>query len=180
MTMRRVALLATTVIAIVAADQYTKSFVRAAFDLGESRALIPGLLWLTRVKNTGAAFGMLKGQTWLLVGVAFAVLAAVAFVAVKIRPRGVFAQFALGMVTAGAIGNLIDRLSAGGVTDFFDLGWFPVFNVADISLDVGAVLLVWWLLFDKEHRHASESEVLTGQGEPPPSVTEVTEFEADE
>lgn len=153
MTKRRVASLAMTSLAIVAADQITKALVRASLGIGESRVLVPGILWLTRVHNTGAAFGMLRGQQWLLMGVAVAVLAAIVWVAARMKPRSRMAWAALAMIAAGALGNLIDRAVLDGVTDFFDLGWFPVFNVADISLDVGVALLVWWLLFSKEHGH---------------------------
>lgn len=156
MTLRRVALLIATVTAVAGADQYTKSLIRRTFELGESSTVIDGVLWLTHVKNTGAAFGMLKGQTWLLVSVAFAVLAGVVFVGVKVRPKSAIAQFALALIAAGAVGNLIDRLFAGGVTDFFDVGWWPVFNIADISLNVGVAMLVGWLLLGKEHRERSE------------------------
>jgi len=152
-TKRRVAVLAGTALAILAADQITKALVRASFDIGESRPLISGVLWLTHVHNTGAAFGMFRGQQWFLIGVAVVVLCAIGWVAVRVSPESPVARAALAMIAAGALGNLVDRAASGGVTDFLDLGWFPVFNVADISLDIGVALLVWWLLFSREHRH---------------------------
>lgn len=158
MSKRRVALLAVTTLAIVAVDQITKAMVRSSFDLGESQPIVAGVLWLTRVHNTGAAFGMFRGQQWFLIAVAAVVLGAIVWVAARVRPESAVARFALAMIAAGAMGNLIDRALLGGVTDFLDLGWFPVFNVADMSLDVGVALLVWWLLFSKEH--ASQLDVL--------------------
>lgn len=154
MTKRRVALLAVTALAIVVVDQITKAMVRSSFDLGESRPIVSGLLWLTRVHNTGAAFGMFRGQQWFLIAVAVVVLGAIAWAVVRLKSRSLVARVALSMIAAGALGNLIDRAVLGGVTDFLDLGWFPVFNVADMSLDVGVALLVWWLLFSPQHRHS--------------------------
>ena len=155
MSSRRVALFAATALAVVAADQASKALVRATFDLGESHPVIEGVLWLTHVKNTGAAFGMLRGHLWLLMLIGVAVLGLIGYVMVRACPESPLARTALAMVAGGAAGNLIDRSLAGGVTDFFDLGWWPVFNVADICLDVGVALLVWWLLFGAEHRHAA-------------------------
>ncbi|MDO8848523.1 MAG: signal peptidase II [Coriobacteriia bacterium] len=151
MTKRRVAVLAGTVLCILAADQITKALVRASFEIGESHPVVSGVLWLTHVHNTGAAFGMFRGQQWFLIGVAIAVLAAIGWTAVRVRLESPLARTALAMIAAGTLGNLVDRAVSGGVTDFLDLGWFPVFNVADISLDVGVALLVWWLLFSSEH-----------------------------
>jgi len=141
------------VAAILGIDQWSKALVRSAFDVGESAPLIDGFLWLTHVYNTGAAFGILKGRQFVLVFVAIVVTAVIVYALVKLRPRSAIARVSLALVMGGALGNLIDRVVAGGVTDFFDLGWFPVFNIADVCLDVGAVVLVLWLLFGK-HEHA--------------------------
>lgn len=154
MTSRHRALFAVTVAGILAADQFTKWLVRGTFEIGESRPIVSGVLWLTHVKNTGAAFGMFRGQQWMLIAVAVVVLVAIAFAARRLKPGSLLARTALAMIAAGTCGNLIDRAVSGGVTDFLDLGWFPVFNVADISLDVGVALLVWWLLFGPEHRES--------------------------
>lgn len=156
MTKRRLALFASTIAAILAADQITKWLVRDFFAVGESHPIVPGGLWLTHVENTGAAFGMFRGQQWLLIAVAVAVLGAIAYVVYRFAPERLLAQTALAMIAAGTCGNLIDRAVSGAVTDFLDLGWFPVFNVADIFLDIGVALLVWWLLFSPEH-HAAET-----------------------
>ena len=68
------------------------------------------------------------------------------------------ASFPLGLIAGGALGNILDRVRQGYVTDFLDFKFWPVFNVADISLDVGVALLVWWLLFSPEHRHAGAQQ----------------------
>ncbi len=169
MTKRRVAVLAGTALCILVADQITKALVRASFEIGESHPVVSGVLWLTHVHNTGAAFGMFRGQQWFLIGVAIAVLAGIGWTAVRVSPESPLARTALAMIAAGALGNLVDRAVSGGVTDFLDLGWFPVFNVADISLDVGVALLVWWLLFSSEHRKNAVVAAVVSPEEPDPA-----------
>lgn len=156
MTKRRTLLFAATLLGVIAADQVTKALVRASFVIGESRQVIPGVVWLTHVNNTGAAFGLFQGRQWLLVSVAIVVLGVIGYVAFRVCPKSRVAWIALGLVAAGAVGNLIDRVASGGVTDFIDFGWWPVFNVADIALDVGVALLVGWLLFSREARGLPE------------------------
>jgi signal peptidase II len=155
---RRALALAAAASAVVVADQVTKAIARAELTQGASVPVIDGVLWLTRVQNTGAAFGMFPGGRWLFVATALVVLGAVTWVVLRERPRGRLAWVALALVTGGTIGNLIDRVLAGGVTDFLDLGWWPVFNVADIALDTGVALIAGWLLFGNEHRTSDAAE----------------------
>lgn len=154
---RRALLFAGTALGVIAIDQITKALVRSDMSIGESRPLIDGVLWLTRVYNTGAAFGMFSEQRPMLIVIAVVVLAVIAYVAFHLRPRSLAARTALALIAAGAVGNLIDRIVLHGVTDFLDLGWWPVFNVADMSLDVGVVLLVWWVLFSDEHAESDDA-----------------------
>lgn len=138
------------VAAIVIADQATKHWVRLALPPGISRPVIPGLVYLTHVQNTGAAFGLLRGYAPLLVAVTTAVLV------VAYLNRNNLAQerpvlrlgYALGI--AGAVGNLVDRLLFGRVTDFIDLRFFPVFNLADTAITFGVILLVWGMATDRQ------------------------------
>lgn len=153
MTKRRALLFAATTLGVIVLDQLTKALVRGSMRVGESHRIIDNILWLTHVNNTGAAFGMFRGHQWMLVIIAGLVLAVIAFVAWHLRPESVLARTALALIAAGAAGNLIDRVALGGVTDFIDFGWWPVFNVADMSLDIGVALLVWWVLFSKENMH---------------------------
>lgn len=151
MTTRRALVFGATTLGVLGVDQATKALVRSSMEIGDSRPMIEGLLWLTHVHNKGAAFGMFQGQQWLLITIAVVVIAVIAYIALHLRIESPVARTALALVAAGAIGNLIDRAAFGGVTDFFDLGWWPVFNVADMSLDIGVALLVWWVLFSSEH-----------------------------
>ncbi|MDP2300283.1 MAG: signal peptidase II [Coriobacteriia bacterium] len=163
MTRARALAFAVTVATVVVIDQVTKAIVRASLTLNDSIPVIDGVFWLTRVRNTGAAFGMFRGQQWLLISVGFVVLGVVAWTLARVRPESWLVRWGLALVTGGAIGNLIDRVFLGGVTDFFNLGWWPVFNVADISLDIGVVLIVVWLLFSRDHREAPASEDTSGE-----------------
>ncbi|MDO8880688.1 MAG: signal peptidase II [Coriobacteriia bacterium] len=163
MTRARALAFAVTVATVVVIDQVTKAIVRASLTLNDSIPLIDGVFWLTRVRNTGAAFGMFRGQQWLLISVAFVVLGVIAWTLARVRPESWLVRWGLALVTGGTIGNLIDRVFLGGVTDFFNLGWWPVFNVADISLDVGVVLIVVWLLFSRDHREAPASDDAPGE-----------------
>ena len=146
-------------VAVVVTDQVTKAIARSSMALNDPVPVIDGFFWLTRVHNTGAAFGILRGQQWLLITVAGLVLAVIAWTVVNIEFGSPLARTGLALVFGGALGNLIDRVALGGVTDFFDLGWFPVFNVADIALDIGVVLIVLWLLFSRDHKSETRSEV---------------------
>lgn len=161
MTTRRALVFAATALGVIAADQVTKAVVRATMEIGDSRPIIEGVLWLTHVHNTGAAFGMFRGQQWALITIAVVVVAAIVYVALHLRPNSPLARTALALIAAGAGGNLIDRVVFGGVTDFFDLGWWPVFNIADMSLDIGVALLVWWVLFTPEQAEEHPDTVPT-------------------
>ena len=138
---------------VIVADQLTKWWVVSALVLGETRDLIPGVLYLHRVENSGAAFGLLPGAgSFIALG---AVAAAVLIVLVVHRLEGRLETVAMGLVLGGAVGNLIDRifrgpgLVDGKVVDFvrFDF-WrsFPAFNVADSAISVGACLAIVTLL----------------------------------
>jgi signal peptidase II len=113
--------------------------------------VIPGLVNLTHVLNTGAAFGFLDRFDFAYKAVvvtllASAALAAIVFYAMTLGSETRLSRFALTLVVAGAVGNLVDRLVAGAVVDFVDVYWghwhFWAFNVADSCISIGAVLLI--------------------------------------
>jgi signal peptidase II len=138
-------------ITIVVLDQITKAMVRPALALHESIQVIPGFLDLTRVHNTGAAFGMLNGvdfpmKTVVLSLVAMIALGGVAWYAVTVPLTDRLARIGVAGVLGGAIGNLIDRAATGYVLDFVDAyyaGWhFWAFNVADAAITVGVIFMI--------------------------------------
>jgi signal peptidase II len=136
---------------VVVLDQITKALVRPALALHESVEVIPGFLDLTRVHNTGAAFGMLNAvdfpmKTLVLSLVAFAALGGVAWYAATVPPTDRLARIGVAGVLGGAIGNLIDRASSGYVLDFVDAyfgTWhFWAFNVADAAITIGVIFMI--------------------------------------
>lgn len=140
-----------TIIALVllVADQVVKYLVRTGIDLGQSIPFLPHVLDLTYVQNTGAAFSMLAQHTWILI-----LISAIIVVVVAAFVRRGFFQGWLGLTAAmlvmcGGVGNLIDRVVLGYVTDMFQTTFmnFAVFNLADCYITVGVVLLFIYVLF---------------------------------
>ena len=136
---------------IVVLDQVTKQLVRTGIALYDSVEVIPGLLNLVHVRNTGAAFGFLNladipYKQALMTGMALLALAAVGWFASQVGPRAALARAGLALILGGAVGNLIDRALVGHVVDFVDVYWgsvhFWAFNVADSAITVGAGLLI--------------------------------------
>ena len=141
--------------AVVLLDQATKAIVRARLELHESVTVIPGLFDLTRVHNTGAAFGFLDPIEFpykpaVLATIAVAALVGLAFYSSTLEPSQRLTRTGLAFVIGGAAGNLIDRVSAGYVLDFVDIyygNWhFWAFNVADAAINVGVALMILELL----------------------------------
>ena len=145
--------------AILLLDQCSKFFISRKIALSQSVPLIKGILYLTLVHNRGAAFGVLKGQVPFFILASFV---AVILIVLNFRKERRFIYtLSLGLILAGAIGNLIDRLCFGYVIDFIDLRVWPVFNVADSSITVGAVLLAWNILVPKQVVTKSPSHQVT-------------------
>lgn len=146
---------------VVALDQVVKWLVQGRLALGESLEVIPGFLHLTRVHNTGAAFGFLNGIDFAFKGVVLAVASTAALIglavyAAVLSPEEKLAKLGLSFVIGGAVGNLIDRVRTGYVLDFVDAFWrgwhFWAFNVADAAITVGVALMILDLLGVGHHR----------------------------
>ncbi|MBI4477857.1 MAG: signal peptidase II [Acidobacteria bacterium] len=130
--------------------------VLAALPVHGSVTIVPGLVDLTHVQNTGAAFGLLNTaefpfKTTILAVVAALALMGIAMYSARLAPHQKIARAALALVLGGAVGNLIDRLRYGYVVDFVDVYWrehhFWAFNVADAAISVGVVLMMLDMLF---------------------------------
>jgi len=156
--------------AVVLLDQWTKSLVRTNLEIGERWAPWPWLLPYVRIihwRNTGAAFGIF--QNWGDVFMVLAIIVSIGIIVYYPRvPAGHWPlRIAMGLQLGGAVGNLIDRLTLGHVTDYVSVLNFAVFNVADacITIGVGILILGIWIEDRKVKRAASSSST-----EPPPEV----------
>ncbi|HPF43683.1 MAG TPA: signal peptidase II [Syntrophomonadaceae bacterium] len=130
-----------TMLTVIVLDQISKWLVVSNMELGQSQPLIKGVINLTYVQNQGAAFGLFDGNTWLFIVSAAVVVAAISIYHFK-HPIPNHLQISLGLITGGAVGNFIDRSLYRYVIDFFDLGWWPVFNIADMAIVCGGILLI--------------------------------------
>ena len=139
---------------IVAADQFTKYLTVANIALHQDIPFIPGLLGLTYVQNTGAAFSSFEGQQWLF-AVIFVVFSCIVFWEYKTKklPFRPFERWCIVAIYGGGLGNMIDRVRMGYVVDMIETLFmdFPVFNVADCFITCGCVaLMVSLIFFNKE------------------------------
>ena len=133
---------------LVAVDQWVKYWVVANLSLGEMKGWIPGLVSLTYLQNSGAAFSMLENQQGFFTIVTVLVLAGASWYLYKNLKGSFWLLSSLVLIIAGGIGNFIDRLMQGYVVDMFHLDFmnFAIFNVADAYLSVGVVLLMLVML----------------------------------
>ena len=136
---RRPLALLTLFVSALLLDQASKALVRA-LPLNEPHAVIPGAFWITHVQNTGASFSILTGNNLLLFFIGLVALGLLIAYDDAFKTR--LERVAYALLLAGITGNLLDRILFGAVTDLFDLGWFPVFNVADSALCIGVGLLI--------------------------------------
>lgn len=136
--------------AIVAVDQLTK-YLAAANLAGRTVTLIPGWLQLHYITNDGMALSLLRGARWLFVVMTVVYLAIVILVVAKKWLKKKPELWCVAAITGGAIGNLIDRISSGLVVDMICIPWFSTFNVADLFITFGALVLVIYIFVkDKE------------------------------
>jgi signal peptidase II len=141
--------------AIVVIDQLTKLLVRATIPLYAKRVIIPDVLDVTHVQNTGAAFGLLNAADFpyksaVMIGIATLALVAISIYARQLGAHERLSRYGLALILGGAFGNLIDRAIAGYVVDFVDVYWgeahFWAFNVADAAITIGAILVLLEML----------------------------------
>ncbi len=142
-------LIAFFVAVVFALDQASKAYVRSTLALGES---VPreGVFRFTHTFNTGSAFGLFSNQTnALIVASVLGIIVLIVLYRQQAKPS-MFLRLSLGLQLGGAIGNLTDRVLRGHVTDFIDVGWWPVFNLADSAIVIGIAIVAWYLMFPKE------------------------------
>lgn len=131
-------------------DQITKYLTVALIPLHEKVEFLPGFLGFTYLRNTGAAFSSFEGMQWLFAGIFLLFTAAILLEYFK-KPMGftTFERWCIAAIYGGGLGNMIDRIRMGYVVDMIETRFmdFPVFNVADIFITVGSVLLIAHLAF---------------------------------
>lgn len=140
---------------VLAADQLSKALVFATLgpnSNGGAIELVPGLLWLLYVENTGAAFGLLQGRNPVLALVALVIVLVLALWFRALAATTAWGALALGLQIGGALGNVVDRLRHGFVIDFIDVPYWPTFNLADSAITVGVAILLLVLVRADDRR----------------------------
>lgn len=145
---------------VVILDQASKRLIWEIYRYQGGTDVIDGILRVTLSKNEGAILGILSGSKTLLLTITIVSIAALVFFAYRMRFAPAGKRVYLGMILGGAFGNLIDRLATGEVLDFIDMGigryrW-PTYNVADIAVTIGAVLLILGFIKHTEPAHERE------------------------
>jgi signal peptidase II len=152
------AVLGLTAATVVLADQLSKAAITATLGVGESVRVVGDVLMLWHVRNTGAAFSLFQfeGSLLLFYAVHVVALGMVAWFHRAFQGRSLWLHAIVGLLLGGSIGNLIDRVRQGYVTDFISVGLgdarFPTWNVADAAITTGIVLLIAYLLLLEPRR----------------------------
>ena len=140
-----------TAVLFLSADQLTKYIVISNMELFETVPFINGLMDFTYIHNTGGAWGILNRHTWVLIAFTAVAMTVCLYVLIKHARKNKILFFALCLILSGGLGNMIDRIFRGGkVIDFLEFTFidFPVFNVADIAVCIGAGLLMLYFILD--------------------------------
>ncbi|MBG9979870.1 signal peptidase II [Facklamia sp. DSM 111018] len=141
-----------TVFFILLADQSLKYWILTNFDLYEQKEALSGVFSWFYIQNKGAGWGILDGKIPFLVVISLLVSGYLLYLIIRNRHQKPLVQLAYGLLLGGALGNLIDRLRIGYVVDMFKLEFinFPIFNIADLALALGIILLLLIVLFDND------------------------------
>ena len=131
-----------TALIIIIIDQLSKFLVKTNFELSQTLPLISNIFHLTYIHNSGAGFGILQQQRWVLIFVSIIVIGFILYYLDKINGKEILLQLLFGFILGGTIGNLIDRVIYGYVVDFLDFRVWPVFNFADSFVTIGVIGLI--------------------------------------
>lgn len=144
---------------VIAGDQILKSWATDALSGGKVIEVIPGLFSFQYTTNYGAAGGIFEGGRWVFVGLTVVVVAVCIYLCLKVYPFTLTAErFAITLLLAGAVGNMIDRVVLGYVVDFAALWIIPVFNLADMVMVFATATLIGLIAFRKDRRRAWSNE----------------------
>lgn len=131
---------------VTALDVIAKYIAVRNMGLGQSIPVLPGIFHFTLIFNKGAAFGLFRDQRIIFIPLSLLVITAIIMYQIRKARSDRYTSFALGLILGGAVGNLIDRVRLGYVVDFIDLRVWPVFNIADSCVTIGAILLLYCLM----------------------------------
>ncbi len=155
-------LAAITGVLVLVVDQFTKIYIQNHFEMAKSYEFLPGLIDITYIHNDGGAWGMLGGYTWLLISVTIVVMLVCMALLLKYGAKDKLMFWSIVLVLSGGVGNMIDRIFRGGnVIDFLHFEFwptFPVFNIADCAIVIGAGLLMLYFfkgIIDEEKQKRS-------------------------
>lgn len=137
------------VILVVSIDQIVKHVITTNLTVGALKQVIPNFFYITHYENTGIAWSLMSNSRYIIIGITSVVAVAIGYYLFKSDKTII--KISLSLILGGAIGNLIDRIFTGSVTDFLEFHFgsytFPVFNAADICIVTGAVIFCYYLLF---------------------------------
>ncbi|EUJ37345.1 signal peptidase II [Brochothrix campestris] len=148
-------------LALLGIDQGTKALIVSRLNLGDQIEVIPNFLYITSIRNRGAAWGILEDHMSIFYVITTVVVLAIVFAFYKYKKEHFTLHLSLSLILAGAVGNLVDRIRYQEVVDFIQTIWgnyyFPIFNVADMCLSIGVVVLMVYVLFgDKWNKKKSK------------------------
>lgn len=171
------------ILLVVGLDQLAKYLADVHLPLGTTVPLWEGIFHLTSTHNTGAAFGMLSNDTWLLIIVSFVASLAILWILIKYHKHiHTFMRVSLALILAGALGNLIDRIVLGYVRDMLEFAFmnFAIFNVADTAVTIGAALLALDVFFGKGKQVVERLDDKAGKQQSHPDAEQQVQEHADE
>lgn len=139
------------IIILIIADQGLKFWISVNIKLGTSQVILPNVLALTNVRNDGAAWSVLSGQQWFFTVITIVALGLMGYFFWKLRSDNLY-MLAISLLIAGTLGNFIDRIRLGYVVDMFEILFmnFPIFNVADMCLTFGVIIVIIALIKDEK------------------------------
>ncbi len=131
-----------TAVVVLVLDQVTKYIVNGLPDESLPISIIPDLIYISRITNTGAAFGLFQGRINIFIIISIVAVILIIILKIKLNIKSILYNIALGFILGGALGNLVDRIFRREVTDFIHFRFFAVFNVADSFINIGFVIIV--------------------------------------
>ncbi len=155
---------------VLGLDQFTKYYISTNFEMAKSYDFLPGFLDLTYIHNDGGAWGMLGGYTWVLLSITIVIMLVCITLLLKMGLKDKLMFWALMLILSGGIGNMIDRIfRAGNVIDFLHFEFwptFPVFNVADCAIVIGAGLMLLYFfkgMIDESRKKREAAQALIAE-----------------